>query len=407
MRFSRRLPIPLLSIWAILGVAWRADAAMPVPIRVAAAPPAPGLDLPPVADLNGDAFADLVVLTRRSRNVVLFFGSAGGLPATPSARLPLPGTPRDMALGDFDGNGITDIAVLVTPGTVAVLLGNGVDSGDGTFTAPIVTPAPRASAIAVAALHGPSAPHDLIAVRSGRNDQLLLLASNADGTFSSGDANLGAPTLPRLRITVADVGTSPSDNTRDGLADVLVHGRRPRFDVSSAFLAFGDGAGRLVWGPPVLTFLDLPGPLLLGEQTGDGCNDLIAVGRHRDAAMNRIAGRCNGDALGPFQDHASGIFEEGERITDAISVALDGGLEDEVVLVDESANRISIQPISPRSFLARQVCPVGEKPQSVAAGDFDADGAVDLATANRLGGDVTVLSGPTSVTCGAGSTLEP
>jgi hypothetical protein len=415
MSFARRLStsVAVSTALAVVSCVEAHAVAGPVPIGVAAAPPAAGSDLPAVADLNGDAFADLVVLTRRVPGVVLFFGGASGLPATPATRLALTRAPLDLALGDFDGDTVTDIAVLVRPGAVAVFLGNGASAGDGTFASPVMTLVPRAFTIAAAALHGPGAPHDLVAARAGRAGQLALLSSNGDGTFTATDLDLGTSVKGRPRLLVGDVGTSPSNNSRDGLDDVLIHVEEPRSNVTRAYLRFGDGVGGLVPALPVTTFLDVPGALALGDQTADGCNDLISTGRDNfgggaiDAAIWTVTGRCNGDATGSFQTSASGTFRQAARIVDALTVALDGSPEEEIVVVDDRAGQLGIQPMSAGSYLVRQDCSVGELPVAVAAGDFDDDGAIDLATANRRSGDVTVLAGPTVASCGSSSTLQP
>src|SRR5262249_12418908 len=91
-------------------------------------------------DWNGDGITDLAT-TGTGMRVLFGNGVAGKGDGTFSLGplVVVGSTPNHMATGDFNGDGIADLAVCNTGGsTVSVLLGNG--SGgvpDGTFAAPI------------------------------------------------------------------------------------------------------------------------------------------------------------------------------------------------------------------------------------------------------------------------------
>ena len=83
-----------------------------------------------VGDFNGDGIPDLAVANYSSNDVSVLLGNGDGSfqgPRNFAAGI----SPRSVAVGDFNGDGIQDLAVanFVDPGTVSVLLGN----GDGTF----------------------------------------------------------------------------------------------------------------------------------------------------------------------------------------------------------------------------------------------------------------------------------
>src|SRR5215472_11490103 len=84
-----------------------------------------------VGDFNGDGLADLAVANNRSNNVSVLLGNGDG--SFQAARNFRTGSfPASVAVGDFNGDGIPDLAVAnESSNNVSVLLGN----GDGSFQA--------------------------------------------------------------------------------------------------------------------------------------------------------------------------------------------------------------------------------------------------------------------------------
>src|SRR5438270_8745092 len=120
-----------------------------------------------------------------------------------------------MVHADFNGDGIPDLASVgfycarPSQGTAAIFLGK----GDGTFNAPIYTPAGQCpGVIKTAKLRGPNAPNDLLVIDAFGN-RLWMLLGNGDGTF--------APPVqidPGFGVNDATVG----DFNEDGKPDLAI-----------------------------------------------------------------------------------------------------------------------------------------------------------------------------------------
>jgi hypothetical protein len=103
-----------------------------------------------VGDLNGDGRDDIVVACFELTNRLVVRLSTGAGFADP-VLVPLP-SPVDVALGDLNGDGRLDaVAPNLAQGTVSLLYGN----GDGSFQAPVDVPmGPQPSSVAVADFDG-------------------------------------------------------------------------------------------------------------------------------------------------------------------------------------------------------------------------------------------------------------
>jgi hypothetical protein len=93
-----------------------------------------------VGDFNGDGIADLAVADRGTTSVGIFFGVGDGTfgpqvtyaVATDSQETNLPNCPTALLVADFNGDGSPDIAYRCLTNGIGVL----VNQGDGTFGAP-------------------------------------------------------------------------------------------------------------------------------------------------------------------------------------------------------------------------------------------------------------------------------
>jgi hypothetical protein len=94
-----------------------------------------------IADLNHDGKLDLVVASAFNQAVVVLLGNGDGTFSSPVfySTSALGEAAYDIAVADFNADGIPDIAAELYDGGVVLLYGN----GDGTFQSPVSTPSSK------------------------------------------------------------------------------------------------------------------------------------------------------------------------------------------------------------------------------------------------------------------------
>ena len=210
-----------------------------------------------VADFNGDSFPDVLLANGNDGTLSVLLNSGDGTFGAP-VLTNVGQTATAVAVADLRGNGTAD-AIVVTYSQIAVLLGH----GDGTFDDPVFysTTTNSLQTLVVGKFDG----NDTVDVVVGSfyDDHLSFLPGNGNGTF-------GSPVPTQATLAVAALGAADFDG--DGVLDVIVSNRDTSF--VSLLLGHGDGT----FGAPT-DFIG--GPSLAGltgaDLDGDGKLDIAVV----------------------------------------------------------------------------------------------------------------------------------
>ncbi len=323
---------------------------------------------PTLVDVNGDGRLDLLYA---STGLYVYPGTADAAFGAFTTRT-LPASGRATTSGDFNGDGRADVAVLSTNGNAYVLLATATDLG-----APAVAgfTSSSASRIRAADFNG-DGKLDLLAIGSSFG---YLLTGKGDGTFNAATS----ASLPLwVRFAVGDV-------TGDGKADFVA-----TTNTATQRLAVypSTGTGFTVATPPPLPRLDASSPvadasnLALADMDGDGKLDLITAEATRNVVLVS-----RGLGGGSFEA-ARAFFGPGEVFgLDAADVTGDGKVDlvlSSAVGFGLAAARYCVAVAKGTGALVppgyRRIG-TGVSGTASAAGDFNADGKVDVAVTTSNG----------------------
>jgi hypothetical protein len=372
--------------------------------------PAQNIDVGPspfavaVGDFNGDGIPDLAVTHAQPdpsdlNTVSILLGNGDGT-FRAAGDLQVGTDPRGIAVGDFLNNGKLDLVTANgTSDTVSVLLGN----GDGTFQAainlPVGPPPPFFSvdpvSVAVANFNG-----NLGIVTAdegdifGNNGGISVFLGNGDGTFQAPVSyGLGdADKAPAARaVAVADL-------TGSGIPDVITGNGANDGSSVSVFLGNGDGTFQSAVSysvVPVDNRVAISSVLSLGVGSFDGQEDVV-VGN--GSLLQNAGGEFSQLFLLP--GNGDGTFRAPVGInTGPLPTGLavgqftsDGNLD--VAVGSASGDDVTVfLGHGDGTFNNAPALPAGAGAVSIASGDFNGDGIPDLVTANSHNDTVSVFLG--------------
>ena len=314
------------------------------------------------ADFNGDGRPDVATINGTSSNVSVFLRQAGGgFAQEAGSPIAVGAGPSGAAVGDYNGDGRTDLAVSsFVAGNVSVLLrqpGGGFALEGG---APISLGA-RISAVAAGDFNSDGR-LDLAATQNDGNQVVVLLRNGQ---------NTGFTAQPPLPTGLTPVAIAVGDYNGDGLADLAIANRSG--DSATILLRVPGGTFSSEAAVPVG---DDPIGIVAADFDGNGRADL--------AVTNAVPGTVSAFLRRPSND---GFTAEPPISVSASPVGIDAadfdrdGRPDLAVAANAGAVEI-LRRNAGGGFTRDQSIPLAGAVNDVAAADFDGDSRPDLAASS-------------------------
>jgi len=333
-----------------------------------------------VGDFNGDGIPDLATANAAGGNVTVLLGNGSG-GFTVAAGSPFAGGGNAVVVGDFNGDGIQDLAsVNRVTNNVTVLLGN----GSGGFTPATGSPFAVGSSpfsLAMGDFNGDGILD--LAVANVNDNTVTVLLGNGSGGFAPA---AGSPFMVGTSPIFVVVGDFNGDGIQD-LATANVNSGNVTVLLGNGFGGFGAATGSpfAVAGSPY--------SLVVGDFNRDGIQDLATANQNTNNVTVLL-----GNGSGAFTAAPGSPFAVGTGPNSVVVGDFNGdGIQDLATANYGSNNVTVLLGNGSGGFAAASDSPLavgsGTGPYSVAVGDFNGDGVQDIATANLNTGNVTVLLG--------------
>jgi VCBS repeat protein/FG-GAP repeat protein len=333
-----------------------------------------------VGDFNGDGKLDMVVpvysIGSSLPDATVLLGNGNGT-FQDGPTFPLEGkNVNNAAVGDFNGNGILDLAIsLPDAGEVQILLGN----GDGSFTplSPIEV-SEGVFKVGTGDFNG-DGKLDLVVTAY----EVTVLLGNGDGTFTP------EPSIP---IPGGGVATAVGDFNGDGIPDLAVANNSGSSSSPSSvtiLLGKGNGTFRKLAASPATGIEPLA--IATGDFNGDGILDLAVTNQNggypEPGTVTVLIGRGNGTFKAGPAAPKTGSIPYSVEVAD-----FNGDGNADLATANAGSNTISVLLGNGHGGFAVGASPgAGTDPVYAAVADFNGDGVPDLAAADNTTELVTVL----------------
>lgn len=297
-------------------------------------------------------------------------------------------TPFGVVAADVNGDGKPDVVVTHGVAGVAVFLGRGNDR----FSAPVANyradVSGTAQAVAVGDVNGDGKP-DLV-VANGTSNDVTVLLGNGDGTFKGKTLSGSGTDATNYPVGANPVFVSITDVDGDGKPDIVT----ANYADSTISVLLGNGDGTFQSERPFVvgTGADC---IAVADVDGDGKPDLLVL----DSVLDSIV-VLSGYKNGQFQTvtpHFLGPIQKG---TESQSLAVgdfnhDGNVDLAVTLTGSITRSIKVLLGDGKGGFNEPgaVYRVGLQPDFITVADVDQDGNPDLLVVNGADSTLSVLLG--------------
>jgi phospholipase C len=339
------------------------------------------------ADFNGDGIMDLAVAgsssiasgpsvaaNQQANGISILLGNGDGTFTTTFMSTGF--EPGPLAVGDFNGDGIMDLAVGDTADArIQIFLGN----GNGTFR-----PAPAVDCnIWAACAHAVDPVAIVVADFNGDGHLDLAVLSESIKTVSillgAGDGTFRGLSTPAATLT-SPVAMTVGDFNNDGNADLAIANSTG----NTVTILFGGGDGSFQAGTPLAA--TNPVALVAADFNGDGNMDLAVVEQ-------------SANAIGVFLGNGNGSFQVGVPYatgtgpSSIVTGDFNGTRFLDLVTANTSSNTISLLLGTGTGTFQEPPfgLPSAGGPLGLTTADFNGNGKADLAITNSTEGSVSIL----------------
>ncbi|MFB9274486.1 FG-GAP-like repeat-containing protein [Cohnella cellulosilytica] len=319
-------------------------------------------------DLNGDGQPDIAFVVGRKNKLVVALNAGGGS-LQPPIMQNTESNPGAVAQGFFDDDLLPDLAVVHTGGSqpgVTIFIGQ----GEGQFAPSSTYRANNGYSVAIGDLDGDGRVD--LAVPNFNHNELTVLHGNGDGTF--------LPTPRYLPGGRGPVSIRIADLNGDGLNDLMTLNQLSN-DVS---VWPGRGASDLGL-PRIYSTGYAPTDIQLGDFNGDGMVEAILP---TWAGYSIVRGTSPTD----FSLNTNYGLAGADDVSGLAAADFNRDGYSDFALLNATKNRIEIRLGSAGGFQKSptQVTLDGTL-SDIAIGDFNGDGELDIAAANRGGNDPFIV----------------